>query len=342
MNEKVEKIIDDSPQDFYIFKSLVTMERKIKQYKNILCSISGGADSDIILDLCTKFDTEKKIIYAFYDTGLEYVATKKHLDYLEKKYGIEIKREKAIKPVAVGCKQYGQPFLSKRLSQNISRLQKHNFQWENDKFEDLCIRYPKCKSALKWWCNEWGEESQFNVSRYPYLKEFMIESPPNFLISDKCCDGAKKKVSMALKDKYNCDLNITGLRKAEGGGRSTAIKSCFSENEAGANYRPIFFYSDKTKEIYNEHYEIQNSDCYSMYGLKRTGCAGCPFGLKFEYELEVLEKYEPRLYKVANHVFRDSYEYTRKYKKYRQQRKIEEKEKETGHQIHIDEFENVV
>lgn len=57
-----------------------------------------------------------------------------------------------------------------------------------------------------------------------------------------------------------------------------------------------------------------HSKCYTEYGLKRTGCVGCPYGRDFENELEVVQKYEPKLYKAVCNIFKDSYEYTRKYK----------------------------
>ena len=71
-NKNISLVIDDA---------LFLANNKIGRYKKIACSISGGADSDIMLDICTKFDTEKKIKYVFFDTGIEYEATKKHLDY---------------------------------------------------------------------------------------------------------------------------------------------------------------------------------------------------------------------------------------------------------------------
>ena len=55
---------------------------------------------------------------------------------------------------------------------------------------------------------------------------------------------------------------------------------------------------------------------YEEYALRRTGCAGCPFGRNFEYELEVIGKYEPKLLKAVNNIFGDSYEYTRRYKEF--------------------------
>ena len=63
------------------------------KYKIILCSISGGSDSDDMLDIIYKVDENKKVRYVWFDTGLEYQATKDHLDYLEQKYNIKIERE---------------------------------------------------------------------------------------------------------------------------------------------------------------------------------------------------------------------------------------------------------
>ena len=81
-----------------------------------------------MLDILSKVDTKHKVIYVWFDTGIEYQATKNHLNYLEEKYGIHIQREKAIKSIPFSCKEYGQPFLSKHVSEQIDRLQRHGFQ----------------------------------------------------------------------------------------------------------------------------------------------------------------------------------------------------------------------
>lgn len=62
-------------------------------YKNIACSVSGGADSDILVDICEKVKPHG-VHYVWFDTGLEYQATKEHLKYLEDHYGITIERER--------------------------------------------------------------------------------------------------------------------------------------------------------------------------------------------------------------------------------------------------------
>ena len=326
-------IIEKAPVSWIIGDVLVIAHSKINSplYKNILVSISGGADSDIVLDICKQVDESGKCKYIWFDTGLEYQATKDHLKQIEKKYGIKIEKHKAVKPIPVCCREYGQPFLSKQVSEWIERLQRHNFKWEDKPYEDLIKEYPKCKAALKWWCNKWekgknGNESKFNIAYNKYLKEFMIENPPDFAISNKCCYYAKKLVAKQAKQESECDLNIVGIRKAEGGARATAYKSCFSSKDDEADeYRPIFFYRKEDKEKYEQHYGIKHSACYTEYGPERTGCAGCPFGKNFEYELEVIRQHEPKLYKAVNKIFGKSYEYTRKYKAFVEKKNAEEK-----------------
>lgn len=270
-----------------------------------------------MIDICTKCDKDSKIDYVWFDTGLEYNATKEHLKYLEQKYEITINKYKAIKPIPTTCKEYGQPFISKFVSECIQRLQNHGFKWEDESFDVLYEKYPKCKSALQWWCNDYGTGSRFNIERNKFLKEFMVQNPPTFKISNKCCKFAKKDVIHKCIKDNNYELNIYGVRKSEGGARSGAYKSCFSDMDAGCDeYRPLFWYKDEDKEEYEIAYNISHSRCYTEYGLKRTGCCGCPFGRNFEFELQIIKQFEPKLYVAVNNIFKESYEYTRKYKNF--------------------------
>lgn len=293
---------------------------KVDEYSRIAVSVSGGSDSDIMIDMFTKCDDDKKVKYVFFDTGLEYQATKNHLDFLEKKYNITIDREKAIKSIPLSCKQYGQPFLSKHVSEMIGRLQRHNFKWEDKSYDELIKEYPKCKSALDWWCNTKGENSSFNISRNKLLKEFLIHNPPKFKISNKCCKYAKKDVGKKYNEENNTELNVIGVRKSEGGVRATRYKNCFDKKDSDYDqYRPLFFFTDKDKQEYKECFDVLYSDCYEIWGMERTGCVGCPFGRRLKEELEIVEKYEPKLYKAVNNVFKDSYSYTKQYYKFREE-----------------------
>ena len=296
-----------------------------KGYKNIACSVSGGADSDILVDICEKVKPHS-VHYVWFDTGIEYQATKEHLKYLEEHYGIAIERERAVKPVPLSNKLYGKPFLSKYASQMIHRLQEHNFDWQDEPYEVAIQKYPNCKSALRWFNNQYRDErysySRFNISGQKYLREFLIAHPPTFHISDKCCTGAKKDVSKKYIKEHDIYLMLVGIRKAEGGVRAGAYKNCFSNEgkyKATNQYRPIFWFSDTDRKEYEELFGIKHSRCYTEYGFKRTGCACCPYGKDFDDELKVLEQHEPNLCKAVKNIFHDSYEYTRQYREFRKE-----------------------
>ena len=260
-----------------------------------------------------------EVAYAWFDTGLEYKATKEHLGYLEDRYGIEIMRHKARKSIPTCCRRYGQPFLSKYVSEQMGRLQKHGFRWEDEPRDVLMERYPNCTSAIKWWTNGWTrtpEPGWFDIGRNKLLKEFVVENPPDFPISSKCCWYAKKRVAQDIDAELGNDLMMVGTRKAEGGIRS-AGSTCFSKHEGGVDtYRPLFWWNDDAKAEYIDLFDIRRSDCYEVWGFKRTGCVGCPFGRKVQDELAVAERFEPNLVRAARTIFADSYEYTRRYREY--------------------------
>lgn len=292
--------------------------------------LAGGADSDIMLDLllrCEK-DEDLKFKFVWFDTGLEFQATKDHLKYLEKKYGITIERLKAEKPIPLSVRQYGVPFLSKYASEMISRLQRHNFRWEDEPLEELIKKYPNCKSGLKWWCNANGEkqDAPFNIGSHKFLKEFIIENPPDFPVSSSCCYYAKKKVAKKAIRETDAELNIIGVRKAEGGVRANAYKNCYTiRNDGHSDWRPLFWFTDEDKRMYEIDFGVIHSKCYTEYGMKRTGCVGCPFNRKFKEELKIIQQHEPKLYKACINIFGKSYEYTEKFRNF--QKKMIELEK---------------
>ena len=144
-----------------------------------------------------------------------------------------------------------------------------------------------------------------------------MANPPQFRISNKCCDWAKKNIAKGYKKENNIDLNVIGLRRAEGGARQLRYKNCFDQKENGiSEYRPIWWYTDEDKKSYEDACGIIHSECYTKYGLTRTGCSGCPFGRNFEEELAIIEEHEPKLFKAVNNIFKNSYDYTRKYREF--------------------------
>lgn len=75
-------------------------------YPVIMVSVSGGADSDVMMDMIERIGYPlSKVHYVFFDTGIEFAATKEHLKFLESKYGVEIERYRAKVPVPMGVKK---------------------------------------------------------------------------------------------------------------------------------------------------------------------------------------------------------------------------------------------
>ena len=141
-----------------------------------------------------------------------------------------------------------------------------------------------------------------------------MANAPDFLISERCCDFAKKYTANDFHKEYCPDLTVTGMRQSEGG-RRASIKTCFTPcNDTNPdNYRPLWYWTDKDKALYKDWRGIRYSDCYEVYGLKRTGCVGCPCNSKAEQELAMVEPFEPQIVKAARRIFGASYDYKRRY-----------------------------
>lgn len=322
----LDEILETAPENLTVVDAFSKCSAVLERHDKVFVSVSGGSDSDVMMDLIIRCGGKDKASFGFFNTGLEYEATKRQIEYLEKRYGVEIQVIPPVKPIPTCVKEYGVPFWSKHVSEMISRLQRHGFQWEDEPFDVLIERYPNCKSALQWWCNahvkDNGSISSFNINFTPWLKEFMLANPPSFKISAKCCQYAKKEPGKKHLNENDFDLNCVGIRKAEGGVRSNRYKTCFSHNDCGAdNYRPLFWFSDKDKAEYEAHYDISHSDCYKVWGMDRTGCAGCPFGKNYEKEIALVEKYEPKFHRAIMKLFGESYEYTRKFMAFREEMK---------------------
>ena len=239
--EKVREYAEDF--DIAVYDGFCKTKSVMDQHSRILVSVSGGSDSDDMVDVVEhlKPGSGCEVDYVWFNTGIEMDATKAHIRYLKGRYGIEIHEESGKKKVAAAVRSVGYPFYSKQFSEYIERLQKHNFKWEDKPFDVLYAEYPQCKAALRWWCNNWKAEPhrplQTEIASAAYLKEIMVRNPPTFSISKKCCDLAKKSAGDLARKKYAAGIQFIGVRKAEGGARSTNYKSCMSDGRHGLQYK---------------------------------------------------------------------------------------------------------
>ena len=335
----------DSPAKFQAIVGIIMT--RLRQHPNAICSYSGGADSDILIDL---IETARKIApslprvkYVFFNTGLEMKATRDHVKETAQKYGVEIMEARPKVNIVNAARRYGIPFVSKIMSQGLSEWQKkglpltiaQEYEDADDKVakrQELRERFPKCESLINFLCccNAAGEprpDIQLVINSSKYMRDFIGEYPPDFQISAKCCDYCKKQLAHSVQKGY--EMIITGERRDEGGMRSVPRKDntalCFTETASGQyRLRPLYYVSDEDKAWYKERFNIRYSDAYEVYGLTRTGCCGCPISYKAVDDLEKIGKYEPNVVKAAWNIFGKSYLYRQKYNEYKAKRMAEE------------------
>lgn len=335
----------DAPSKFQAIQGIVA--KRLTQHPKAICSYSGGADSDILIDLLERTRVTfglPPIKYVFFNTGLEMQATKDHVRATAEKYGVEIQTCRPKVNIVNATRKYGVPFISKIMSAGLEQWQKKDIplsiaeeyeQAENKaaKRKELKERYPGCESVINFLCccNSAGEPRpniQLVINSSKYMRDFIGECPPDFKISAKCCDYCKKQVAHSIQKGY--DMIITGERRAEGGVRSVPRKDntslCFTETSSGQyRLRPLYYVDDNDKVWYKEYYGIRYSDAYEVYGLTRTGCCGCPISYKAVDDLEKIRPYEPNVVKAAWAIFGKSYEYRDAYNSYKALRKMQEK-----------------
>lgn len=351
----------DPPEKFQAITGIIMT--RLRQHPKAICSYSGGADSDIMIDMIEAARKElpslPPVKYVFFNTGLEMKATKDHVKETAERYGVEIEECRPNINIVQAAKEYGIPFVSKIMSKGLGEWQKkgiplgiaEEYGLAGDKAakrKELKGRYPKCESLINFicCCNSAGEprpDIQLVINSSKYMRDFISENPPDFKISAKCCDCCKKAAAHQAQKGY--EMVITGERRAEGGMRSVPRKDntalCFTETSSGQyRFRPLYYVSDRDKAWYKGRFGIRYSDAYEVYGLTRTGCCGCPISYKAADDLELIRPYEPNVVKAAWSIFGKSYEYRKKYNAYRNARMREEKKKKDGvdGQMELSEF----
>lgn len=274
-----------------VINTCIKMKKYFDEHDNIQISYSGGADSDCILHLvCTYFpEYLDKCHFVFVNTGLEYRATLKHISEQEKKYGITIDKIRG-KSVVTACREKGFPILSKHKSHFIDLYLRDKPSGYNIIFGGAIRSYHAMQFT----------ENQKEMVKF--LKDNGIR------VSAYCCDISKKKPMKQYQKQHEIDMIVTGERQAEGGQRALIHKSCFEEQNKIDKYMPLWWWSDEVKIDFKEKEHIKYSDCYEVYGMKRTGCCGCPFNLNIADDLQAMYEHEPRLFRACMKVFGQSYE----------------------------------
>lgn len=229
----------DAPEKFQAITSIIA--RRLREHPKAICSYSGGADSDILIDLIERTRAAfgfPPVRYVFFNTGLEMKATRDHVKTIAEKYGADIEEVRPKVNIVNAVRRYGVPFVSKIMSAGLEGWQKKQIplsiadeyvQAEDKaaKRQELKERFPKCESIINFLCccNSAGEPRpniQLVINSSRYMLDFIRECPPDFRISARCCDYCKKQVAHSAQKNY--EMIITGERRDEGGMRSVPRK----------------------------------------------------------------------------------------------------------------------
>lgn len=298
----MEKTLDDKISDAMHRIEDLYYETQGKCY----VSFSGGKDSTVVLaiiKMCEEIYTIPKggIKAVFCDTGIELGATRDFVRECKNNgwySNIEIIRpSKSFKWVLDNC---GKPIKSKLKSEFIDRYQRSDNQ---NAFSYLVLaknpnngkQYAKSKIADK--------------DLHIISKKFEIHA------SSKCCDFLKKKPFADWQKENGIKGYITGIRSGEGGVRElNAIKRvenggklCTMTKGDYIVKMPIIDWTDNDIEEFIKQYNMPLSKAYTEYGMKRTGCMGCPYSRTIAQDLEVLWDHEPQRYKASMFFLKDVY-----------------------------------
>lgn len=352
-NDRPDYADFDAPNKFIAIESIIA--KRLIEHPNAICSYSGGSDSDVLLDLIERvrgvYDLPP-VKYAFFNTGLEMKAIKDHVKEMAERYGVEIETYRPKVPIVTAVRRYGLPFISKIMSTGLEGVQRKNIPLTiNDEYwaaedkaakrQELRERYPKCENQINFLCgyNRDGEPRpniQLAITSTAYMLDFLKENPIPFKGSAECCTQCKKNVAHRVQKDF--EMVITGERRDEGGMRSVPRSDntslCFTETGNGQyRLRPLYYVSDADKAWYKEYYGLRYSDAYEVYGLKRTGCCGCPISARATADLEAIRPYEPKLVEAAWNVFGESYIFRQRYNDYKHMRQKLAREAKHGAQV---------
>lgn len=129
-----------------------------------------------------------------------------------------------------------------------------------------------------------------------------------FKVSEKCCDMLKKQPLKHFVKEYKKPYAITGIRAAEGGGRSTS--TCIViQREKLKYFNPLAVCTDDFIEWYIKNRSVTLCELYyPPYNFRRTGCKGCPFNRYLQKELDTLERFFPQERKQCEIIWKPVYD----------------------------------
>lgn len=239
---------------------------------NAYISFSGGKDSTVLSRLIDEALPNNNIPRVYLNTGIEY---KSIVQFVERE------REKDKRITIVMSKQnirtmleeVGYPFKSKEHSQKVS-------YYQNSGMTKTVINYLGQGTKTDFLCPE--------KLKYNFTPDFKIK------VSDKCCRKLKKEVADKWAEENKRPIKITGMRKAEGGLRTSHNACTVFEEGNLLKFHPLQPLEESFIDWFIAERKIELCELYyPPFNFKRTGCKGCPFSLDLQNQLYIMAVYFP-------------------------------------------------
>ena len=239
-------------------------------------SFSGGKDSTIMSHMIDMAIPGNKIPRVYSNTGIEFndiVSFVKEMQQTDERI--------IILPPQTNIKQMlekeGYPFKSKLHSAYVDRYQRTGKVTSVKQY--LGEREDK---------EPWSTQNSCpNILRYQFTPEFDLR------VSDKCCQRMKKDVINRYMKQSGKKYGIVGTRQEEGGNRIRATCIAYKQGKFYL-FQPLAPLSNDFMNWYADKFNVKLCKLYyPPFNFKRTGCKGCPFALKLQEELDLLEEYLP-------------------------------------------------
>lgn len=280
--------------EFILIDRLEMIRLIIEKYgeENFYISFSGGKDSTIVHYLVDMALPNNKIPRVFINTGIEYLDMVKHVKELAKNDKRIIIYNSNVH-ITEMLKKYGYPFKSKLHAHKVATFQNSGY----------------CKT-IRYYIYGNRPNGEKSYIKCPNKLKYQFTNLCNLKISDKCCDKLKKEVAHRYQKKNKKNIAIIGTRIEEGGARRQH-KGCtvFDKDKRLKKFKPINPCTDEWCDWFIKRYNIKLCKLYYQpYNFKRTGCAGCPFALELQDQLNIMRRLLPIDYKRSMHIWKPVYD----------------------------------
>jgi 3'-phosphoadenosine 5'-phosphosulfate sulfotransferase (PAPS reductase)/FAD synthetase len=258
---------------------------------NAYISFSGGKDSTVLSKLIDEALPNNKIPRLYLNTGIEYLMIVSFVER-ERERDARIQIVQSKQNIRTMLEEVGYPFKSKEHSQKVSYYQKSGMT-------KTVINYLGQGTKTDFLCPE--------ILRYNFTPEFKIK------VSDKCCRKLKKEVADKWAEENKRPIKITGMRKAEGGLR-TSHNACTIFDEGNLlKFHPLQPLEESFIDWFIAERKIELCELYyPPFNFKRTGCKGCPFAVDLQSQLDIMAMLLPAERKQCEMIWKPIYnEYRR-------------------------------